>query len=182
MDTEQKKSALTRFVIERLHNPLQLRCFVCAGLPVAWYFLFCTPWCDDIAVKTDQLQHNEKRLQLANEIEQLKARLKPIKERYPEKVDPTEYLQYVLGGIRALPLKLVKLDQAPQITQGPYQVIVLRINVEGNYHDLHTFLRWVEESKRPMRVDSIKIEPRTVGPAAASGALSAHLTVLGILG
>jgi hypothetical protein len=182
VENEKKKSGLTRFVIERLHNPLQLRVIVCAGLPLAWYFLYCTPRCEDIAAKTDRLQHEEKRLALANDIEQLRARLKPIKDRFPAKVDPTEYLQYVLGGIRGLPLKLIKLDQAPQINQGPYQVIVLRIDVEGTYGEVHKLVRWIEDSKRPMRVDSIKIEPRTMGGPPTDGALSAHLTVLGIMG
>jgi Tfp pilus assembly protein PilO len=184
VEPEKKQSPLTRLLVERLHNPIQLRIICCMLVLLAWYLALYNPLSSEIAAKTERLAREEKRLTFANEIDRLKDRLKPFQSRLPEKVDPTEYLQFVLGGIRTLPLKLIKMDQATPVVHGPYQVIVLRIDLEGSYKDIYGFIRWVEESPRLMRIDSVKIEPRSrdVASPSPSTRLVAHLTVLGIMG
>ena len=61
---------------------------------------------------------------------------------------------------------------------GPYKAIVLRIELEGAYADLHGFLGWLETNERLFRIDTVKIQPHRSG----DGTLIMQLTVLGVMG
>ena len=103
---------------------------------------------------------------LAEKIEQLQTQCKQIDNWLPKQTDSKEWMQYMLDGIRKLPLKLVKLDFLAPRTVGPYQAMVMRIEVEGSYYDLDRLLRWIETNPRLLRVDDVGIGLAKQDPTA----------------
>jgi Tfp pilus assembly protein PilO len=178
MEPSKKKSDLKAKLIERLHEPLPLRGALCAALLAGWYFLGYTPMNDRIAATTAKLELDRKRLALATEIEALRAEEAEFVDRLPPRSDPNEFLQYVLGGVRSGPLKLVSLSPEKPREAGPFQVASVRVELEGKFEDIDAFLRWVENDKRLLRVDSLTISPDSKNHEA----LKIQLSVLGLMG
>jgi hypothetical protein len=86
-------------------------------------------------------------------------------------------VEYVLGGIRRFPVKLVSLESEPPTALGPFKVVMLKIALEGSFAELNGFLRWLDSNDRLFRVDSIKMEPDS-----KRNRLTMHLTVRGLMG
>jgi len=95
----------------------------------------------------------------------------------PKDTDTNEWIQYVIGGVRKLPVKLVNLDSADPRRVGPFEAVELRVEVRGYYHGLESFLDWVETNERLFRVDSV-----AVTPMRNSNQLEMTVTLLGLRG
>lgn len=68
------KPGLKARLIERMHDPLQLRATLCVVLLAVWYTMGYTPMRDQIAATTAKLDRDRKRLALATEVEASGAR------------------------------------------------------------------------------------------------------------
>jgi Tfp pilus assembly protein PilO len=178
MDNPKKKPDLKARLVERMHDPFQLRAVVCVTLLAAWYFLGFTPMSERIAATTFKLERDRKRLALATEVEALRGEAAEFDDRLPPRSDPNEFLQYVLGGVRSGPLKLVSLNPEKPKDAGPFEVASVRVELEGKYKDVEAFLRWVENDKRLLRVDSLSLDPDLREPDS----LRVQLSVLGLMG
>lgn len=179
MDKERLE-ALLKQLQERLHNPLQLRAFLCATMVLIGYGAIYTPLSGRIAETAAALKTERDRLNLARDVENLRSQHKSFKDRLSEKPDPNEWLQYVLSGIRQLPLKLIKLDPRPLEDVGPYKGLVLQIEVEGSFQGAHEFLTWLEANERLFRVDFVNIAPARQGNS--NGLVLMQLTLVGLMG
>lgn len=178
MDTPANQLGLKAQLLERLHNPFQLRMLVTALSLLAGYLAVYMPLTSDIDTTARALAAEQKRLELACDIEHLRAQYRRFQHRLPPKADPNEWVQYVLGGIRTFPLKLARFDTDPPRTVGPYKAVALRIELEGAFRAHSAFLRWLETNERLFRVESLNIVPHR----SASGILVVQLTVLGMMG
>jgi type II secretory pathway component PulM len=156
-------------LIERLHDPLQLRVFVTGLMVAIAYLAIHLPLSARISETTSKLNKQRKRQAMADEIEHFREQVELFQPRLPEKTDTNEWVQYVLDGIRAHPMKVVGLDSEDTRNVGPYQAVVLRI-------ELDSFLCWLEENERFFRVDSVRIAPARHSAAK----LDMRMTVLGM--
>jgi len=163
-------------VVERLHDPLQLRIFVIAVVLLAGYAAVYQPLSDRIEATTKKLKRAEQLVALAKSIEQLQTQYHSFQGRLPKQSDSKEWVQYVLEGARQFPLKLSRLDCREAKQLGPYGIIVLQIELQGNFADMNRFLRWLETNQRLFRADDVRIAPQRSG----SNILSMQLTVLGM--
>jgi Tfp pilus assembly protein PilO len=145
---------------------------------MAGYAGIYMPFSSAIEDTSKQLVARRKRLDLADEVERLRAQYKSFKARLPEKKDTNEWVQYVLGGVRQFPVRLKTLDADPTREFGPYKAVVLRIELEGQFPELNSFLVWLETNKRLFRIDAVRIQPHLSG----NGMLVMNLTVLGAMG
>jgi Tfp pilus assembly protein PilO len=173
-----KAKGQLRQVVEHLQKPIHLRISITGVLLVSWYFAVDTPIEESISVTTRQVAQEKKRLGLALEIEKLRKQVSKFEGRLPQKTDPNEWVQYMLEGVRAYPLKLVLLDTDKPRDLGPYKAIVVRLTLEGGYRDINAFLRWVESNPRLLRIDSVRLEPKRND----HGVVAADLIVLGVMG
>jgi hypothetical protein len=130
-----------------------------------------------IAETDRQLQLEQQHLQLVRDTGELRNQFARLRASLPDKTDPNEWVQYVLGGIRQFPVKLVNLDSEAPRTLGPYRVVVLRVELEGGFDDLNRLLHWLETNQRLMRVDTIKVEPNRRNEST----LVMQMTVLGVM-
>jgi Tfp pilus assembly protein PilO len=165
-------------LVERLHDPFQLRVFITILMLAVAYVAIYMPLNGRIEKISRQLDHEKKHKDLAEEIEQLREQVESFQARLPEGTDTNEWMQYVLGAIRKTPLKLARLDPGAPQRVGPYEAVVLQLELEGVFEDLDSFLHWVETNERLFRIDSAKIAP----PRNENGKLSMQLTLVGLKG
>lgn len=165
-------------LLERLHDPLQLRICVIVVVLAVGYVAIYQPMSDKIDQTERKLKQDKVLLDLAGNIERLQDQYHTFDERLPQHADTKEWVQYVLEGIRALPLKMSKFDCRPPQRIGPYKIIVLQVELEGSFFNLDKFLRWVEANQRLLRADD-------VGMARAqgnNGNMVMRVTILGMTG
>jgi Tfp pilus assembly protein PilO len=162
---------------EWLYEPLKLRALVAGLVLLVSYLAIYLPLDDHITDTARRLAQARHRTELTRDIQQLRGQVDAFRDRVPTDSDTNEWVQYVLGGVRSLPLKLLALDSAAPQAVAPYRAVVLRINLEGDYRDLDAFLNWIESNNRLFRIDAVKIAPAR----GESGDLEMQLTVLGMM-
>jgi Tfp pilus assembly protein PilO len=161
-----------------LHNPTQLRVLLAAAILGVWYAGFASPMTTEIDETARRTEREKKRLTVAVEVERLRAQVARFHSRLPVKTDPNEWVEYMLEGVRRFPLRMVLLDTDGTRDVGPYKAIVVKLQVEGRFHDADEFLRWVENNERLLRVDSLRLEP----VRGQRGVVDVQMIVLGVMG
>jgi hypothetical protein len=164
-------------LLERLHDPLQLRVCVAGAALLVGYFAVCTPLGGDIVETTRQLAAERKMVDLASMVEELRAQYARFRDRLPAGADANEWVEHVLNGMRTFPLRLVSMDCGAPRDMGPYKAVVLQIEVEGGFFALDGFLRWLESNSRLLRADAIRIAPSR----SNANVLVMQITVLGVM-
>jgi hypothetical protein len=175
-DTDERRAGLKAALLERLHNPVQLRICVISAVLLVGYGAIYMPLSAQIAEKSRILQRDKKLLDLAGRMERLQKQYRVFEGRLPQQTDSKEWVHYVLEGIRRFPLRLSKLDCCAPKQIGPYKVVVLRIELEGSFFDMDKFLRWLESNHRLFRGDDVYIGPTREN----KNILGLQLTVLGL--
>lgn len=160
----------------RLRNPLQLRLILGGSLLAVWYGLVFVPLRSRIDKTARDRAQSEAHLSLARDIEALRTETKAFKGRIPTHADTNEWVEYLLGGVREFPVKMLKLEPKGMRKHGPFEVVALQIELQGSYRDLDAMLAWIEVNPRLLRIDSLVFEPSR-GKAET---LDLKLTVLGM--
>jgi Tfp pilus assembly protein PilO len=176
--SERRASAKSR-LLDRLHDPTQLRIFLTATVLLIGYGAVYRPLDEHIAATKRNLTEAQKRLALAHDVEQLRAQFRPVEQRLPQQSDSKEWEQFMLSSIRKFPLKLESFKPDAPRDLGPYKAIAMQIELSGTFVELDKFLYWLESNKRFFRVDQVNIAP---GAAKTGTDLMMKITVLGIMG
>ena len=151
-------SSLRRWA-DRLRHPYRLR-LVVSGLALAiGYFGVYTPLNQRILRASRACRDAQQRQKTAHAVEMLQAQVALFQSRLSPGPDANECIQYVLNGVRALPLQLVQLDAAGREAIGPYGTLGLQIEVSGEVQQLDAFVAWLETNPRLFRIDSIHFDP-----------------------
>jgi hypothetical protein len=177
-DNEDRKADSKSRLVKRLHDPVQLRTFVTIVVVLVGYLGVYTPLNNEISEASRKLREEERRLDLARNLEHLRGQFRNLQSHLTQQTDSKEWVNYVLGGVRQFPLKLVALDCDAPRDLGPYKAVVLRIELEGSFPDMDAFLCWLESNQRLFRADSVRIVPSR----SAKDVLILQLTVLGVMG
>jgi len=177
MQSSDKKTDFAK-LLEQLHDPVRLRVLVTGIMLAVGYAGIYMPLSGRIEDTTRKLNKAHKRQALGKDIEYLQAEVDKFQARLPEKTDSNEWVQYMLGGIRKFPTKLIILDLDDPQTVGPYGAVVFHIELAGEFNELDAFLHWLETNQRLFRVDAAKITPAL----HQDEGLVLQLTVLGIKG
>jgi Tfp pilus assembly protein PilO len=180
-DAGERRSDLKSNLLERLHDPMQLRIGVMASVFLLGYVAICMPLNDQIDAVTKKLARDQNLVDLAINMEQLQKQFRGFSDRVPTQTDTNEWMQYVIEGTRQIPSLKVNNYISRELKQvGPYNAVVLQINMEGSFDDLNRFLVWLESNRRLIRIDTITIVPPKTSEKA--GDLAMQLTVLGMTG
>ena len=175
METTPRKAA-RQGLLEPLRSPGRLRVVSTALMLLVGYAGIYLPLSGQIDETTRNLNNERKREDLCCQVECLRAQVDKFAARVPEKADTNQWAQYLLGGIRQFPLHLLALDAGAALRVGPYQGVVFRVELEGAFRDLDSFLHWLETNQRLFRVDSAKIVPARGG----ENRVMMQLTLLGL--
>jgi Tfp pilus assembly protein PilO len=175
-DTGERRTDFKASLLERLHDPLQLRICVIVVVVLVGYGAVYQPLTSRIAETTKKLKRAEQLVALARSIEHLQTQYQVFQDRLPKQTDSKEWVQYVLEGIRRFPLRLSRFDCREPKQLGPYGVIVLQIELEGSFLHMDQFLRWLESNQRLFRADDVRVSRARKN----SDVLLMQLTVLGM--
>jgi hypothetical protein len=137
-----------------------------------------TPFDSAINDTTRRLTQERKRLNLARDIEYLRGQDKRFEAFLPKQQDRNEWVEYVLSGIRPLPLKLVALEAKASDDLGAVKAVVFNCELEGAFGDIERLIRWIEFNERIFRIDSLKISPHR----SNNGTLVTQLVIVGVMG
>ena len=176
--THPPKASLKNRLLDRLHDPMQLRILVTATVLLVAYTCIYAPMSGKIADATAEIDRQQSLCQLAGDVEHLRTQYQSFVNRLPTQSDSKEWVQYLLAGIRRFPLRLTGLDCDPLRDVGPYKAAVLRVELEGGFFDVDALLRWLDSNPRLLRVDSVSISPQR---GKGAGALIVRLTILGMM-
>jgi Tfp pilus assembly protein PilO len=176
-ENHDRKADWKTGLLERLHDPLQLRICVTGAVLLIGYLGVYMPLDNDFEETTRELKHEQKMVDLACSVEGLRVQYRRFRDRLPKGADSKEWVQYVLDGMRKFPLRLASMDCDVPRDMGPYKAVVLRIEVEGGFSALDGFLRWLESNPRLVRADSVRIAPSRSNLSV----LVMQITVLGVM-
>jgi Tfp pilus assembly protein PilO len=168
---------LSRNFRRRLKDPLQLRFILAIAIAAPWYFLVYSTLNDGVEETNSVRVKSEAHSALAREIVALRAEVAKFKPRLPAHTDPNEWVEYLLSGVRLYPIKLAKLEPQAMKKEGPFDVMVLKLELQGRFPDLEALLAWVESNPRLFRVDSVEI-----APSLDKSTVSMKITILGVMG
>jgi Tfp pilus assembly protein PilO len=144
---------------QQLRDPFRLRLVVAAAAVLLSYVAIYSPLHSRIEKLRWELREEERRSQLAEEVDLLRARFASLEGRLHAESDVNAWIQYVLDGVRRQPLKLVNLDVEEERKLGPYRTLVMRVHVAGEMKDLDQLLQWLESNERLFRIDTLSLEP-----------------------
>jgi hypothetical protein len=176
MSHATKKSTAGELFLQHLRQPLKLRMTLCISLIGLWYIGFFLPAYEQTAMTSAWITREHKRIATAKEIESLKKAVGPHHELIRASADLNELMRHVIDHLRTSPLKLIDLKPEAPKDLGAYQTISVQLALEGQFAEIDAFLGWVESGDRPLRVDSIKIDPSQKN----SNSLKVQLTLLGL--
>jgi len=131
MGSGDKKGNVKGRLLEELQHPTRLRVALTCAVLLTGYAGVYLPLSSEIDDTARRLAAEQKRLDLARDVERLREQCRAFKGRLPAKADSNEWVQYVIAGIRRFPVKLVLLDPEAPREVGPYKVVVLRVELEG---------------------------------------------------
>ncbi|SIO12658.1 hypothetical protein SAMN05444166_2593 [Singulisphaera sp. GP187] len=166
-----------------LRSPFKLRAVVGATLLGTWYFVLYQPIVAQISTMTQRLNTDRKRLELATTIEDLQLLTRRFQEKVTQSSDQNEVVQYLMGGIRQRPIKLVSLVPMSTSELGDYRLVQVSISVEGSYTNMEALMRWIEADPHLFRIEQFQFGlARTQSTSKPDGLYSLNLTVVGIFG
>ena len=154
-DSNSHKSNL----LEAVRDSTRMKVVVTLAVVLVGHFGVCQPFNTAIARTTRLLREEERRWQLAQDIELLEAHEAHFQPRVVVGWDVNQWVQYVLDGVRARPLLLKDLDSGEKYKVGPYTAIELQLQVSGSARDVDSLLFWLETNERLFRIDALKLEP-----------------------
>jgi hypothetical protein len=178
MDAAGKKVGLKGRLWAPLHQPGRLRALVTLVSLALGYAGVYLPFDGEISATTGELAASRKRLALVHDIEQLRTECAKFQHRLTGTSDPTKCVAYVLDGTKQFSLRPIVHEPPEARELGPYKLLALRLQLEGTFHNLTAFVRWLETNERLFRVEDVHIHPDRAG----RGALLMELTVLGVIG
>jgi Tfp pilus assembly protein PilO len=179
MEGQERRTDKKNGLLERLHNPTELRFFLMAVVLGIGYVAIYMPLDKSIASTTKRLADAKKRLDLADEVDALRKQFRTVQSRIPEGGDTNEWMQYVLSGLRQTPLKLDSFNPVAPQALGTYQVLSLKMKVTGSFADVDRFIYWLEANPRLFRIDSLRMSP---GGGQNPGDISLDLAIVGVMG
>lgn len=188
MENGKKNPDLKTELLERLHDPVQLRLMVAVIMLLIGYLGIYKPLANNMERTKRELAGQKKRGELARDIEFLRGQVGAFQDRLPENTDTTEWVQYVLAGVHRVnveaelagtSVELVVVEPASNLQQlGPYKAVALKIELEGEFRHLESFLHWLETNRRMFRVDRVRIAPSS---RRQGDKLNMQLNVLGVM-
>ena len=93
-ETGERRAGLKTQLIERLHDPLQLRILVIGVLLLVGYMGVYTPLSEQIAATTQKIRKEQKLAELANDLEQLQTQCNSFAKRLPQQADSKEWMPW----------------------------------------------------------------------------------------
>jgi Tfp pilus assembly protein PilO len=167
---EQYKATLEKY----LNEPAKMRLAVVVALFVAGIMLIYMPLSDKLAQQRSLIATERSRAEAIELLESLQEQTDAYRSRIPENVDANNWAKYVLDLLRDRKLRLRDMSTKPRRKAGPYEAVVLCVEVEGPFNKIRDFIEDLESSDRLLRIDVVRLEKE-------KDTIIAKLTILGLM-
>lgn len=158
---------------ERLRGRGRMAAAVIGGLLVVGIMGSANPLLDRTASAKARLKKAETRSALGDEVANLRKQAALYQKKLPVGVDLNDWTNYLIRGISAERVKLIRMDPKDQATLGPCKVLTWLIDMEGDYQSLARVVAWLENGERLVRIDHMVVQ-------TPNGKLSMNLIVRGL--
>ena len=158
---------------DRLRSRGRMAMAAMGGLLALGVMGVANPLLDRIAESEARLKKAEARATLGSDVLSLRRQAELYQKKLPHTVDQNDWTEYLLTGIRAEPVKLLRMDPKEQVAMGPCKVLGWQIDLEGDYQSLGRVLAWMENGPRLVRVDHMAMQ-------MPSGKLAMQIVVRGL--
>jgi len=166
----QYKATLEKY----LNEPAKMRLAVVGVLFMAGMMLVYMPLSDQIQKQRAMIAKERNRAEAIELMETLREQTELYRPRIAEEYDSNNWVQYVLGILRDKKLRLRDMSSKPSRKVGPYDAMVLTVEVEGPFNKLREVIEALESSDRLLRVDIIRCEKE-------KDTIVSKLTILGLM-
>lgn len=147
------RKAATGKWAERLRGRSRMAVAAVGGVFLVGLFLVSRPLSDRIDTANDRLGKAVGRAHLATEVYDLRHQESLYAKKLPRGVDPNDWTDYLLEGIRNERVRLIRMDPKETLSLGPCKVLSWHIELEGNFEALGHVVEWLENGKRLVRID-----------------------------
>ena len=161
MDLGLDKAKLLQFkarIAALIGDPIKMRLavvFAVAALGVGGIYY---PLSGQIAEKRAAVAAEKERLETVQQVESLRRDVTEFRSRVGKQSDSNEWVQYLLDGSRQVGVRLRGMETKEPRKIGPYMAVALQLEVQGTYPQLRSFVEWLDQSNRLLRVESLRIE------------------------
>ena len=155
-------------------HPIKMRLaviFAVAALGVGGIYY---PFSVRIAEKRAAVEAEKNRLETVQQVESLRRNVKEFRSRIGKQSDSNEWVQYLLDGSRKIGVQLRGMEIKDPRKIGPYMAVSLQMEVQGTYPQVQSFVEWLDQSDRLLRLESVRIEK-------TPGVILMKLYVLGLM-
>jgi hypothetical protein len=159
---------------QHLSDPVKLRLFTAGALLFLITVLVYIPLSRRIDKNGELLIAAKERNSCITDCEKLQEQAMTFRPLIEGKSDISEWISYLLDGLRKFQVKLRGMSPKKQYDVGPYKAAALSMEIEGPYPELKNYIEWVESSKSLVRVDMLQL-------AQGQNGMSMKILVLGIM-
>ena len=152
-----KVSAAAKWA-ERLRGRSRMAVACIGGMFLLGFLLVCRPLSQRIDDANERLDKAVGRAVLGSDVYNLRRQAALFEKKLPRGVDPTDWTNYLLEGIRSERVRLIRMDPKDQMTLGPCKVLAWQIELEGDLQSLGRVVQWLETGKRLVRIDRLVLQ------------------------
>jgi hypothetical protein len=169
-----KKSSAASKWATRLRGRSRMAVAAVGGVFLVGFLGIARPLSQRIDGADERLAKATVRAQLASEVADLRHQASLYQKKLPRGVDPNDWTNYLLEGIRGERVKLVRLEPKEILSLGPCKVLAWQVELEGSFESLGRVVEWLENGRRLVRID------RCILQSGAGGSVGMTLLVKGL--
>ncbi len=173
MEQSPKNIGTLEIWAQRLRGRSRMALASIGGLFLVGFFLVARPLGQRIDEANDRLDKAEARMQLAEDIGNLRHQSSLYQKKLPCGVDLNDWTQYLLAGIRSQPVRLTRMDPKDQLALGPCKVLSWNVEMEGDFASVAKVVEGLENGERLVRLDRLIIQ-------SVKGRLTMSMVVRGL--
>ncbi|OHB58573.1 MAG: hypothetical protein A2173_07310 [Planctomycetes bacterium RBG_13_44_8b] len=159
---------------QHLSDPVKLRLFTVGALLLLVTVLVYMPLYKIIENNGRLLIAARERNNYIADCEKLRAQTAAFRPFIEGRRDTSDWISYLLDGMRQFQIRLREMSPKKQSQVGPYKAAALSMDIEGDYQELKNYVEWLEDSKTLVRIDTLQL-------AKGRNDMSMKITVLGIM-
>jgi Tfp pilus assembly protein PilO len=161
MDTGLDKAKLLQYhaqIAKLIGDPAKMRLAVVLAATALAIGAVYYPLSGQIEQERVEVESQKKRLETIQAVESLRRDVKAFRSRVDKQSDTNEWVQYMLAGSRQIGVRLRSMETKDPRKVGPYLAVPLTMEMQGTYLQLKSFVEWLDQSERLLRIDALRLE------------------------
>jgi hypothetical protein len=143
---------------ERLRGRSRMAVAAIGGVFLVGFLGVSRPLGQRIDTANERLSKAVTRAILGSDVHELRRQSSLYAKKLPRGVDTADWTNYLLTGIRAERVKLIRMDPKDVKSLGPCKVLSWQIDMQGDFESLSRVVATMENGQRLVRIDRLVIQ------------------------